>query len=94
VFRFYYELRTAKFVKHSEKICSVCGGHLICINFPPRNWEEYYANFSRMGGKLCLLVRGKNPPTIAIMGGRDGGGAGISYRANIYSLPYYEAKNG
>ncbi len=30
-------------VKHSEKICGVCGGHLISMNFPPRNWEEYYA---------------------------------------------------
>ncbi len=36
-----------------------CKGHLICINIPPRNWDEHYyhANFSRMGGKLCLLVR-------------------------------------
>jgi hypothetical protein len=38
--------------------------------------------------------KGKNPPTIAIMGGRDGGGGGITYRANIYSLPYYVAQNG
>jgi hypothetical protein len=43
-------------VKHLEKICSVCGGHLIFINLPPRNWEGYYAYSSRMGGKLCLLV--------------------------------------
>ncbi len=39
--------------------------------------------------------KGKNPLTIAIMGGRDGGDGSITYRANIYSLPYYdEAKNG
>jgi hypothetical protein len=30
-------------VKHLEKICSsVCGGHLISMNFPLRNWEGYY----------------------------------------------------
>jgi hypothetical protein len=29
--------------KHLEKRCSVFGGHLISINFPPRKWEEYYA---------------------------------------------------
>jgi hypothetical protein len=38
-----------------EKNCSVCGGHLISMNFPPRNWKEYYAYSSRLGGKLCLL---------------------------------------
>jgi hypothetical protein len=63
-------------VKHSRKICSVCGGHLISINFPPRNWEGYYAYLSRMGGNLCLLVgvrtlpllsyRHKNPPTTEV----------------------------
>jgi hypothetical protein len=42
-------------VKHSEKICSVCGGHIISMNFPPRNWEEYHA-YSRVGVKLCLLI--------------------------------------
>jgi hypothetical protein len=30
---------------------------------------------------------------VAIMGGRDGVEGAITYRA-IYSLPYYEAKNG
>jgi hypothetical protein len=30
-------------VKDLEKICSVCGGHLISMNFHPRNWEGYYA---------------------------------------------------
>ncbi len=30
-------------VKHSEKFCSVFGGHLICINFLYRKWEGYYA---------------------------------------------------
>jgi hypothetical protein len=59
-------------VTHSKKICSVCGGHLISMNFPPRNWEGYYAYSSRVGEKLCLLVgvrtltllrsRHKNPP--------------------------------
>jgi hypothetical protein len=33
----------------------VCGGHLISINLPPRNWEGYYAYSSRMRGKSCLL---------------------------------------
>jgi hypothetical protein len=42
-------------VNHLEKICSVCGGHLVSINLS-RNWEGYYAYSSRMGGKLCLLV--------------------------------------
>jgi hypothetical protein len=32
-------------LKHLEKICSVLGGHLISMNFPPRNWEGYYAYF-------------------------------------------------
>jgi len=58
-------------LKYSEKICNVCGGHLIFMNFPPRNWEGYYAYSSRVGGKLCLLIdvrtlpllsRHKNPP--------------------------------
>jgi hypothetical protein len=25
-----------------EKFVSVCGGHLISMNFPPRNLEGYY----------------------------------------------------
>jgi hypothetical protein len=55
-----------------EKICNVCAGYLIAMNFPPRNWEWYYAYSSRVGGKLCLLIsvrtlpllrcRHKNPP--------------------------------
>jgi len=45
-------------VMHLKKICSVCGGHLIFINFPPSNWEGSYAYFSRMGRKLCLLEVG------------------------------------
>jgi len=58
------------FLKHSEKICSVCGGHLISINFPLTNWEGYYAYSSRMGspyihqfssyklgGISCLLLK-------------------------------------
>jgi hypothetical protein len=36
-------IQCSDLVKHLEKICSVCGGHLISINFPPRNWEGYYA---------------------------------------------------
>jgi hypothetical protein len=31
-------------------------GQLISMNFPPRNWERYYAYSSRVGGKLCLLI--------------------------------------
>jgi len=30
------------FVKHLNKICSVCEGHIISINFPPRYWEANY----------------------------------------------------
>jgi hypothetical protein len=41
-------------IKHLEKICNVCGGHFTSMNFPPRNWEEYYAYSSRVGRKLCL----------------------------------------
>jgi hypothetical protein len=58
--------------KCSKKISSVCGGHLISMIFPLRNWEGYYAYSSRMRGKLCLLIgvrplsllwsRHKNPP--------------------------------
>jgi len=29
---------------------------LYIMNFPPRNWEGYYASSSKMGGKLCLLI--------------------------------------
>jgi hypothetical protein len=60
-------------VKHLQNICSVCGEHLLSINFPPRNWDGYYAYSSRMGEKLCLLVgirtlpllrsRHTNPPS-------------------------------
>jgi hypothetical protein len=39
-------------IKHLEKNCSVFGGHLISINFPPRNWERYYAYSSIVGGFL------------------------------------------
>jgi len=39
-------------------------GTFMSINFPPRNWKGYYAYSSRIGGKLCLLVGGKNPLTI------------------------------
>jgi hypothetical protein len=55
-----------------EKNCSVCGGHLISMNLPPRNWKEYYAYSSMVGEKLCILKgvrtlplwrsRHKNPP--------------------------------
>jgi hypothetical protein len=37
----------SKSLKHLEKTFSVCGGHLIPINFSPRNWE----------GKLCLPLK-------------------------------------
>jgi hypothetical protein len=33
-----------KNLKHSEKICNVCGGQLIYMNFPPGRGEGYYAN--------------------------------------------------
>jgi hypothetical protein len=42
------------YIQHWRKFV-VCGQHLTSINFPPRNWEGYYAYSSRMGGKLCLL---------------------------------------
>jgi hypothetical protein len=42
-------------VKHLEKFCSVCGGHLISINLPPRNWEGYYAYL--VGVRTLLLQR-------------------------------------
>jgi len=61
-----------KTLKHSQNICNVCGGHLISMNFPPGNWEGYYANSSKVGRKLCLIIgvrivpplkgRHKNPP--------------------------------
>jgi hypothetical protein len=40
-----------KHIKHSEKICSVCGGHLISMNFPLRNCEGDYVYSSRAGGR-------------------------------------------
>jgi hypothetical protein len=51
-------------VKHLEKICSVCGGHLISMNIPPKNWEGCYASSSRVGGKLCLLVGVRTIPLL------------------------------
>jgi hypothetical protein len=41
-------------IKDWEKICSVFGGHLIFINFPPRKWEGYYASSSIVTGLLHL----------------------------------------
>ncbi len=35
-----------------RKFISVCEGHLISMNFPPRNCKGYYAYSSRVGGKL------------------------------------------
>jgi hypothetical protein len=35
-----------KVIEHLENICSVCGGHLLSINFLPRN-----------GGLLHLLLK-------------------------------------
>ncbi len=58
-------------LKHLEKICNVCEGHLISMTFSPTNCEGYYAYSSRVEGKLCLLIdvitlsllrRHKNPP--------------------------------
>ncbi len=43
-------------LKHLEKICNVCEGHLIYMNFSPTNCEGYYAFSSRVEGKLCLLI--------------------------------------
>jgi hypothetical protein len=42
--------------KHLEKICNVCEGHLISMNFSPTNWEGYYAYSSRVEGEICLLI--------------------------------------
>ncbi len=54
-------------VKHSEKFCSVCGGQLIFMNFPPRNWEGYYAYSSKVGGKLWLLIGVRTLPLLRSM---------------------------
>jgi len=35
-----------------KRICSLFGGHLKCINFPPGKWEGYYAYSSIVGGFL------------------------------------------
>jgi hypothetical protein len=37
-------------------ICSVVGGHLIFIDFPPRRWQGYYAYSSIVVGFLHLKV--------------------------------------
>jgi hypothetical protein len=50
-----------------ENVCSVCGGHLISIIFPPRNWEGYYAYSSRMGRNICLLVGVRTLPFIGLV---------------------------
>jgi len=50
--------------KHLEKICSVCGGHLIPMNFPLRNWEGYYAYSPGVGEKLCLLIGVRTLPLL------------------------------
>jgi hypothetical protein len=46
------------------EICSLFRGHLIFINFPPQNWEGYYAYSSRIGGKLCLLIGVRTLPLL------------------------------
>ncbi len=43
-----------QYVKHLKKICSVLRAPYI-HEFPSANWEGYYA-YSRVGGKLCLLI--------------------------------------
>jgi hypothetical protein len=40
-------LKSSNKVKHSEKICSVFGGHLTSINFSPKKWEGYYPYVNR-----------------------------------------------
>jgi hypothetical protein len=35
-------------VKHLKKICCVCGGHFISMNFLLRIWEGYYAYSSKV----------------------------------------------
>jgi len=43
-------------IKYSENICSVCGGHLRCINSLPKNWEGYYVySPSKMEGNYAYL---------------------------------------
>ncbi len=54
-------------VKHSKKICSVCGGHLISTNIPPRNWVGYYAYSSKVARKLCLLIGVRTLPFIRLV---------------------------
>jgi len=42
-----------KLHKALGEICSIFGGHVILINFPPRKWEGDYA-YSIVGGFLHL----------------------------------------
>ncbi len=50
--------------KHSQKICRACGGgHLISMNFTPRNWEGYYVWLLIKGGREIMPTYScKNPP--------------------------------
>jgi hypothetical protein len=36
------------------------------VDFPPRNWEGYYAFSSKMGGKLCLVIGIRTLPFIQL----------------------------
>ncbi len=51
-------------LKHFQKILSVCRGHLLSMDFHPRNWERYFAYSSRVGGKLCLLIGVRTLPLL------------------------------
>jgi hypothetical protein len=53
------EVKIKIVVKHSKKICSVCGGHFISMNFPPRDWEGYSAYSPRVQEIQCLLLKGR-----------------------------------
>jgi hypothetical protein len=46
-----------------RKFVSVCGRHLLSMNFPLTNWEGYYAYSSRVE-EIMPTYRCKNPPTI------------------------------
>ncbi len=49
-------------INHSEFFCIVCGGHLVSMNFIPKNWEGYYSYSSKVGGKKCPFIGVKIVP--------------------------------
>jgi hypothetical protein len=51
-------------VKHLEKLCCVCGRHLMSINFPPRKFERILCLLLKDGSEIIFTYRCKTFPLL------------------------------